>query len=144
MKVIFLFIALELKFRLLFISPIAMGNRRRKIKLRLHGLIAQRTERIPPKDKIQVRFLFSPRYFNSFYPISLNGAKVSPLIFRLGCHGIHNLALGRVLKTEVFFDILIKNSMRGKVVTGERNERRDLTKGRTTYGNPVILHQVIR
>ena len=34
--------------------------------------------------------------------------------------------------------------MRGKEVTGERNERRDLAKGRTTYGNPVILHQVIR
>ena len=37
------------------------------------------------------------------------------------------------MKTEVFFDILIQNSMRGKVVTGERNERRDLAKGRTTY-----------
>ena len=48
------------------------------------------------------------------------------------------------MKTVVFFDILIQNSMRGKEVTGERNERRDLAKGRTTYGNPVILHQVIR
>ena len=48
------------------------------------------------------------------------------------------------MKTEVLFDILVQNSMRGKEVTGERNERRDLANGRTTYGNQVILHQVIR
>lgn len=40
--------------------------------------------------------------------------------------------------------LMHRNSMRGKEVTGERNERRDLAKGRTTYGNPVILHQVGR
>lgn len=69
----------ELKYRLLFVSPIAMGNGR-KGKFRPHGLVAQRIERISPKDKAQVRFLSSPQRFKSFQPISLNGAKVSPLI----------------------------------------------------------------
>lgn len=40
--------------------------------------------------------------------------------------------------------LMHRNSMRGKEVTGERNERRDLAKGRTTYENPANLHQVSR